>query len=112
MLITNKAIVIDRKVNAKDGHVSPCDSGNVSETPPIISLSIIIDEKNIKDNAVLMGDNDEIESLIDMIIVIKIQRRTTKREWNIEIFFAEIKGTVLIIHSANKIPENNEKMRG
>tara|TARA_B100000287_G_C20353597_1_gene670853 strand:- start:29 stop:271 length:243 start_codon:yes stop_codon:yes gene_type:complete len=80
MLITNKAIVIDRKVNAKDGHVSPCDSGNVSETPPIISLSIIIDEKNIKDNAVLMGDNDEIESLIDMIIVIKIQRRTTKRE--------------------------------
>ena len=34
-------------MNAKDGQVSPFDSGNVSENPPIMSVIIIIDEKKI-----------------------------------------------------------------
>lgn len=99
-------------MNANDGQVSPFDSGNDSENPPIISVIIIIDEKKINEKEVLDGRSDEIESSYDAIKTSDVQRMITKRHSVNFRSFCEIRGIVLNIASPNIIPVNNEKMNG
>ncbi len=99
-------------MKAKDGHVSPLDSGNVSENPPIMSEIIIIDEKKINENVVLKGKIDEIESSYDTRITSRVQRIITNRDSLIVRFFSKINGIDLNIASPNIIPIINEKMNG
>lgn len=88
-LININEIVIKTNVNAKDAHVSPLDSENVSDTPPIMSAIIINDEKKIKDNAASLGDNEEMESLKETTRMTSTQRIITKRAFRKLISFAK-----------------------
>ena len=103
---------IKKKVNAKDGQVSPLDSGNVSENPPIISVIIIIEERKINEKTVLNGESDEIESLYDTRKTSTVQRIVANRDSFTVSFFSKINGIDLNITSPNIIPIINEKING
>ena len=99
-------------MNAKDGQVSPLDSGNVSENPPIISEIIIIEEKKINEKAVLKGRSDEIESSYDTRKTSIVQRIITNRDSFMVSFFSIINGIDRNITSPNNRPIINEKTKG
>ena len=99
-------------MNAKDGQVSPLDSGNVSENPPIMSVIIIIDEKKINEKVVLKGKSDEIESSYDTIRTSIVQRIIANRNSFIVSFFSKINGIDFNIASPNIMPIINEKING
>ena len=82
-------IAIKTNVNAKEAHVSPLDSENVSDTPPIMSATIINDEKKMKDNAESLGDNEEMESLKETTRMTSTQRIITKRAFRKLISFSK-----------------------